>query len=105
MTAAEAANAAVVYGFGVLFASIVARQAYARGCGFWSWVALQILAVNPLYPMVLIALLPNKRRLALRERFAAELDAKLAAARPPAPAATVDFPAHSVGELPTAGSL
>jgi hypothetical protein len=79
----------------------VPRQAARRGHGFWPWFVFQLVGLNPIYPMILLSILPNRARMRLRDEFAAELDAKLAAARPPVPAATVAFPQQSVGDLPT----
>lgn len=84
----------------------VPRQAARRGHGYVSWFVLQIVAVNPLYPLILLATLPNQARARLRDEFARELDDKLAAAgrpvtapdRAPADGST----GRSVGELPTA---
>lgn len=85
---------------GVVF-YVLGSQARRRGHGWVSWVVFSLFARNPVYPIILLALLPNKARMRLRDEFAAELDAKLAAAQPPAPAVTLDFPLHSVGDLPT----
>jgi hypothetical protein len=60
------------------FLFLIPAQAHARGHGFMSWFIIQLLALNPLYPLVLVALLPNKARNRLREQYAAELDRKLA---------------------------
>lgn len=81
----------------------VPRQAARRGHGFWPWFVFQLVGLNPIYPMILLSILPNRARMRLRDEFAAELDEKLAAARPPAPAGTLAFPRHSVGDLPTQG--
>jgi hypothetical protein len=86
---------------GLAIVVTVPRQAYRRGHGFWSWLFYQLVGLNPIYPLLLLAVLPNRARMRLREQFAAELDAKLLAARPPA-AATVAFPGGSVGDAVTA---
>jgi hypothetical protein len=95
---------------------VVPWQAYRRGHGFVSWFILQIVALNPVYPLILLATLPNKARARLREEFARELDRKLAgAAGAESPPGTPDRTAAdrsmagSVGDLPTfvppAGSI
>lgn len=82
-------------------------QARRRGHGFFPWLVLQTVAVNPIYPLVLVALLPDRAKARLRERFARELDERLrGAGRPvsepePAPGAAPD---RSLGDLPTAGA-
>jgi hypothetical protein len=114
--------AAVTGGGGlvVLALILVPLQAYRRGHGFWSWFVMQILALNPLYPMMLISLLPNKAKMRRREKYAAELDEKLVASGYTGPVAetlsanierslgelpTVDPIARSIGDLPTRGVL
>lgn len=83
-------------------------QANRRGHGFLSWFVLQLVALNPMYTMVLVALLPDRAKARLREQFARELDDRLkspgrSTALPvTAAAAAAD---RSVGDLPTAGSV
>jgi hypothetical protein len=96
---------------GVALLLAVPRQAYQRGHGFLSWFVLQIVAANPLYPLILLATLPNRARARLREEFARELDRKLSRAGRPAPDRTdAAVPGvGTVGDLPTtappAGSI
>lgn len=91
---AEIAAAVVLFGVFVapiLFVVIwgivgVAVQASQRGQGFLSWFLLQLVSFNPMYPMILVAMLPNEKRNRLRQEFRDELDDKLAAlasGRPP----------------------
>lgn len=80
-------------------------QAYRRGHGFLSWFVLQAVALNPIYPMILVAMLPDRAKARLRERFAAELDDLLADARPAVAGPGADAaPDRSIGDLPTAGA-
>jgi hypothetical protein len=93
---------------------ITPLQAYRRGHGFLSWFVLQTLSFNPIYPLILVAILPNKARARQREEFARELDEKLmevgqsVAQRPKPAGVPIDRSigdaqtAASVGELPTA---
>lgn len=87
----------------LLCAVLVPLQAYRRGHGFISWFCLQFLAFNPVYPMLLIALLPNKAKVRKREQYAAELDDKLAASGYTGPAAETLSARieRSLGDLPT----
>jgi hypothetical protein len=98
------------FALGLLLVAILAalvfgvpRQARRRGHGFWSWFVLQILATNPVYPLVLVAMLPDRAKGRLREQYAAELDAKLQ--RPTSGVSAKDtltlVPDKSVGDLPT----
>jgi len=85
---------------------IVPRYAHERGHGFIWWFILQVLTLNPVYLMLLLVMLPNRSRNRMRERFAAELDAKLKAQSH----ATVTFaggavPAKSIGDVQTAVSI
>ena len=95
---------------------IVPFHARRRGHGFFSWFVLQFVAVNPVYPLILVAILPHKARMRLRAEYERDLDDRLRAAaadpdRPagaPGPAAgtvgdrTTDGPGGlSVGDLPT----
>lgn len=84
---------------------MVPLQARGRGLGFWSWLALQFVALNPLYPLILIALLPNRAKMRRRRKYAAELDRKLMAAGRPllhVAADTLPVPLdRSVGDLVT----
>jgi len=38
----------------------VPRQARQRGHGFASWFVLQVLAINPVYALVVVAMLPDR---------------------------------------------
>jgi hypothetical protein len=92
------------------FAAVVARQAQRRGYGYWTWLLAGMLG-NPVLFLVMLAVLPNRARCALREQFLADLQARLqargqvppAAASPVPPAATTATrsPGVSVGDLAT----
>ncbi len=86
-------------------------QARKRGYSYWIWQIACIANIAlPIHFLVLIPLLPNRSRMRLREKFRAELDAKLAGiSRPqtspsftgpitPGSTATVD---RSLGDMPT----
>lgn len=95
--------AAAGIALGLFVLTLVPQQAHRRGLGFGSWFALQIVAVNPVYPLILVALLPNRAKERRRARYAAELDAKLTAAGRPLPGVGADtVPVdRSVGDLRT----
>ena len=86
-------------------------QARRRGYSFWLWLIATFVAFNPIIMLVLLALMPNRARKRLREKFRAELNAKLAArtGRPLVPAAAVaahslagsTMPERSLGDMPT----
>jgi hypothetical protein len=80
-------------------------QAYRRGHGFLSWFVLQVITVNPVYPMILVAILPDRAKIRLREQFTQELDDRLGKRgnRPTLPTAPAADPLRSVGDLPTSG--
>ena len=95
-------------------ALIVPLHARRRGHGFVSWFALQFVAMNPIYPLILVAILPNKARVRLRAEYERELDHRLReagivptrAARFPGPGPVGDrstdgLAGPSVGDLPT----
>lgn len=80
----------------------VARQAKRRGYSFWLWFLANVVTFNPLLVLIVLAVLPDARKMALRQKLLAELEAKLAARPRPAasqPAAAV--PALSVGDQAT----
>jgi hypothetical protein len=93
---------------------IVPVHAYRRGHGFVSWLVLEFVAMNPIYPLILVAILPNKARMRLRAEYARDLDDRLrragvvpaGPARTPGPGSVVDRSTEalggpSVGDLPT----
>ena len=95
-------------------ALIVPVHAYRRGHGFVSWLALELVAMNPIYPLILVAILPNKARMRLRAEYARDLDERLrrAGVTPTRPASaagtgsvvdrsTEGLGGPSVGDLPT----
>jgi hypothetical protein len=88
---------------------IVPLHARRRGHGFVSWFALQFVAMNPIYPLILVAILPNKARMRLRAEYEQDLDDRLREAGMIPPRA-VGLPGDrspdglagsSVGDLPT----
>ena len=93
---------------------IVPVHAHRRGHGFVSWFVLQFVALNPIYPLILVAILPNKARMRLRAEYEQDLDERLReAGESPDPAAgipgsgragdraTDGLTGPSVGDLPT----
>jgi hypothetical protein len=95
--------------FLALLSPIVAVQAYWRGYRFLTWFVAGILVLNPVYLLVLLAILPDRARQARRRRERADLEARLAArARglPLSPAAAQPSPVTaapdvSLGDQPT----
>lgn len=84
---------------GLLFG--VPRQARQRGHGSVSWFVMQIFAVNPVYALVALSMLPDRAKGRRREAYRAELDARLASAKGPAARPDGVVPMQSVGDLPT----
>jgi hypothetical protein len=86
---------------------IVPFHARRRGHGFFSWFVLQFVALNPVYPLVLVAILPHKARMRLRTQFERELDERLEAAGiHPGRAADLSLPSSgTVGDRVTEGSV
>ena len=95
-------------------ALIVPLHARRRGHGFVSWFALQFVGMNPIYPLILVAILPNKARMRLRDEYARELDERLREAGlvptrggrlpgtgPVGDRSTEGLAGPSVGDLPT----
>ena len=85
-----------------LVAGYVARQARRRGYSFWLWFFANFVTLNPLLVLIVLAVLPDVRKMALRRQLLAELEARLAAGpRPAAPTSGPAVPAYSVGDQPT----
>jgi hypothetical protein len=61
-----------------VFSTIVAVQASRRGYRFLTWFTAGLLG-NPVFFLVLLAILPDRARRALRSRERADLEARLAA--------------------------
>jgi hypothetical protein len=75
---------------GLALIALPSYQAYRRGYNPIVWGIAAILALNPIFLLVVLVLAPHRSRLRLRHRFIAELDAKLARRAPPArPAGTL----------------
>jgi hypothetical protein len=102
---------AVVVLFMALVSAIVAYQARQRGYSFFPWLIAGMLS-NPVFFLVLLAVMPDWARKRRRRKYLAELESKLAA-RPPVlpstrPAAApragkplAVTPERSIGDLPT----
>jgi len=85
-----------------LLSGYLARQARRRGYSFWLWFLVNFVTLNPLLVLIVLAVLPDARKMGLRRQLLAELEAKLArrpAPTAPQPAAAV--PALSVGDQVT----
>jgi hypothetical protein len=86
----------------------VALQARRRGYRFLVWLIAGALG-NPLFFLVMLSIMPDFARKALRSKETADLEAKLAAlptGGPSPPTLSLILPspgasAHSVGDLPT----
>ena|SRR5207248_11799021 len=91
----------IVPAFFAVLSLPVARQAKQRGYRFWVWVPAGALA-NPLYILIILAVLPNRAKQRLREQYLREIDEKRAA-RPDAPAGDAGrpVPERSLGDRPT----
>jgi hypothetical protein len=63
---------------GLAFIALTSYQAYRRGYNPIVWGIAAILALNPIFLLVVLAVSPHRSRVRLRDRFTAELDAKLA---------------------------
>ena len=95
--------------FLVLFSLPVAPQARRRGYSQGLWLLASVVVVNPIVFLIMLALMPNRARIKLREKYRAELAAKLAARQhlPPVsdaaglPAASTQTISRSLGDLPT----
>jgi hypothetical protein len=87
---------ALAAGLALLLSAIVAVQARRRGYSLLVWLAAGALG-NPLFFLVLLAMMPDRARQALRRRLRAELEAKLAARHKVLPVAAPTLPA---GALP-----
>jgi hypothetical protein len=86
-----------------LVAGYVARQAKRRGYSFWLWFVAQIVSLNPLLVLIVLAILPDANKMALRQKLLAELETKLAdRPRPAAPEVGIAVSPRSVGDQTTA---
>jgi hypothetical protein len=74
---------------GLGFIALTAYQAYRRGYNPIVWGIAGILALNPIFFLVVLAVAPHRSRMRLRDRFTSELDTKLTRRAPPAGAAGV----------------
>ena len=92
----------------VLFSAIVAVQAYWRGYSFLTWLVAGVLG-NPLFFLVVLAILPDRARRERRRRERADLEARLAARARGLPVSPVAAqpntmtaaPGMSLGDRPT----
>jgi hypothetical protein len=71
-------------GLGGYLLGLVAYHAYRRGYNPVVWGLAAIFSMNPIFLLVVLVLVPNRTRLRLRARFAAELDARLGGVGPAA---------------------
>jgi hypothetical protein len=99
------------------FALILASQAHRRGFSFPVWLLAGILAVNPLFPLVLLGFLPSRTRRAQRRAAQEDLERRLAGelrnipssvpgpggakTEPPPTSPTPELPGRSVGDEET----
>ena len=72
----------IVAGFFISIAAwligLMSYYAYGRGYNPIVWALAAIIALNPIFLLVVLAIVPHRSRLRLRDQFRAELDAKLA---------------------------
>jgi hypothetical protein len=82
--------------------AIPAIQAKRRGYSFFIWLLAGILALNPIYLLVVLSTVPHRKRQRLRATFAEELDARLKTAGiPMTMQAARPAPGRSLGDLAT----
>jgi hypothetical protein len=55
-----------------------AYQAFRRGYNPVVWGLVGLFTLNPIFPLVILAMVPHRSRIRLREQFTRDLDAKLA---------------------------
>lgn len=92
----------IVAGLMVLFVfSIPAIQAKRRGYSFFIWLIAGVLALNPVYLLVVLSTIPHRKRQEMREQFATELDAKLTSVGLPIAPAVRPVSDRSIGDLAT----
>ncbi len=88
---------------GFILIVLPAYQAYRRGYNPFVWFLAGILALNPIFVLVVLAMVPHRGRMRLREKYREELDRKLAQVRggPAAGAGPARVDTHSVGDQAT----
>jgi len=98
---------AVPVGAFLFFALPVARQARRRGYSGIVWLLAAIISLNPLLILIVLIVLPDRRKLLLREKERQDLEAKLAARAKKAPLSETvqSVPAVSLGDQATAASF
>jgi hypothetical protein len=85
------------------FAAILAFQAHRRGFNFVVWMLAGLLAVNPLFPLVLLGILPSRARRTQRAAALNELERCLRdkqSARPPSSPGPVVREAERIADVP-----
>lgn len=93
---------------GLALIALTSYQAYRRGYNPIVWGIAAILALNPIFLLVVLAVAPHRSRVRLRDQFAAELDAKLGGRTPSARGsvtAAVDAKAPTATARPQPGPL
>jgi hypothetical protein len=90
-------------GIGVFVSGLPAYQAYRRGYNGFVWCLAGLLAQNPVFVLVVLAMVPHRSRQQLREQFAQELDTKLAGRNGRAAGAAQSRSVHdrSIGDAAT----
>lgn len=97
----------ILLGVGILALIVVPPAYHARKRGYnpFVWGLAALLAQNPIFLLVVLAMAPHRARVRLREQFTRELDAKLAALEsvPPTAAdpASPRIDTSAVGDRPT----
>ena len=89
----------------LLFTFVPAQQARKRGYSFLVWYVTGVLALNPIYLLIVLAAIPDRAKQRLRNQYRRELNAKLATrARQSSaalPVCLTDAPQQSIGDQPT----
>src|SRR5450755_755607 len=89
-------------GIGLGLCAWVACQARRRGYSFFVWLLACIVSLNPLLILVVLVMLPDARKKALRVNEMKALEAKFAARTPvEAPRRVGAVPAGSLGDQST----
>ena len=105
MFSATRPELAILWAIGALiylwFAWKVATQARNRGYSTGIWLLMSFVTFNPILVLILLTMLPDRRRINLREQWRGELDLRLATAAPMLAghaAGSLSIPARSLGD-------